>query len=99
MGNPKKSETLVPTCLKSRSLAKRTLNIVKQFLAKKGLEQIKHPPYSPDLNPSGFFLLPQFKLNLKGKRLDDLPDTNETRRDSIPNEDFLQSFQDMYVGT
>ncbi|GFX72471.1 transposase [Trichonephila clavipes] len=43
-----------------------TANIVKQFLAKKGMVQIKHPPYSPDLNLPNF-LFPRLKLALKGK--------------------------------
>ncbi|GFU86474.1 histone-lysine N-methyltransferase SETMAR [Trichonephila clavipes] len=43
-------------------------NIVKQFPAKKGVEQIEHPSYSPDLNPSEFFQFPRVKLALKGKR-------------------------------
>ncbi|GFY27407.1 mariner Mos1 transposase [Trichonephila clavipes] len=32
---------------------------------KKGAEQVEHPPYSPYLNPSDFFLFPQLKLALK----------------------------------
>ncbi|GFX87676.1 tyrosine-protein kinase Btk29A [Trichonephila clavipes] len=48
-------------------------NIVKRFLAKKGVEEIKRPLYSPDLNPPDFFLFPRLKLALKGKRFDDIP--------------------------
>jgi len=29
-----------------------------------------HPPHSPDLAPSDFFLFPKMKLKLKGRRLD-----------------------------
>jgi hypothetical protein len=29
-----------------------------------------HPPYSPDLAPRDFFLLPEIKLKLKGRRFD-----------------------------
>ncbi|GFX51532.1 uncharacterized protein TNCV_5012361 [Trichonephila clavipes] len=50
-----------------------TANIVKQFLAKKGLVQIEHPPYSPDLRSPEFLILPRLKLALKGKRFDDIP--------------------------
>ncbi|GFU58507.1 uncharacterized protein TNCV_697661 [Trichonephila clavipes] len=66
---------------------------------KKKVEQIEHPSYSPDLNPSDFFLLIRVKLALKGKRFDNIPEIqrNGTRLlISIQNEDFLQSFQDMY---
>ncbi|GFU65907.1 histone-lysine N-methyltransferase SETMAR [Trichonephila clavipes] len=72
-----------------------TTNIIKQFLAKRGVES---PPFSPDLNPPDFFLFPRLKIALKGKRFDDIPDIqrNVTRLfNSIPKEDFLQSFQDM----
>jgi hypothetical protein len=31
---------------------------------------IPHPPYSPDLAPFGYFLLP--KMKLKGRRFDDI---------------------------
>ncbi|GFV21812.1 hypothetical protein TNCV_4524991 [Trichonephila clavipes] len=44
------------------------------FPSKKGVEQIEHPPYLPDLNPTDFFLFPRLKLALKGKRFDDIPD-------------------------
>ncbi|GFV41733.1 histone-lysine N-methyltransferase SETMAR [Trichonephila clavipes] len=76
-----------------------TANIVKQFREKKGLLQIGHPPYSPDLNPPDFFIFPRIKLALKRNRFDDIPDIHRNATwplNSIPNEDFLQSFQDMY---
>ncbi|GFU07472.1 histone-lysine N-methyltransferase SETMAR [Trichonephila clavipes] len=69
---------------------------VKQFRTKKGAVQILQPP---DLDPPDIFLFPRFKLALKGKRFDDIPhiQRNVTRHlNSIPKEDFLQSFQDMY---
>jgi len=28
-----------------------------------------HPPYSPDLAPSDFFLFPKLKMELKGRRI------------------------------
>lgn len=43
-------------------------NAVLQFLAKKGIETVPHPPYSPDLAPNDFFLYPQAKKELKGRR-------------------------------
>ncbi|GFW35993.1 hypothetical protein TNCV_4928571 [Trichonephila clavipes] len=35
-----------------------TANTIKQFLANKEVVQTEHPPFSPDLNPPNFFLLP-----------------------------------------
>ncbi|GFX20868.1 histone-lysine N-methyltransferase SETMAR [Trichonephila clavipes] len=49
-------------------------NIIRQTLAKKGVLQIEHPPFSLGLNPPDFFLFPQLKLALKGKRFDDISD-------------------------
>ncbi|GFV46689.1 hypothetical protein TNCV_3846991 [Trichonephila clavipes] len=66
-------------------------NIVKQFLAKTAVGvQIEHPPFSPDLYPSEFFLFPRLKLALKGKRFDDISDIqrNVTRPLNSISEDF-----------
>ncbi|QQP51210.1 Uncharacterized protein FKW44_012485 [Caligus rogercresseyi] len=35
-----------------------TANNMKEFLAKKGIKVIDHPPYSPDLAPADFFYFP-----------------------------------------
>ncbi|GFX45446.1 histone-lysine N-methyltransferase SETMAR [Trichonephila clavipes] len=46
-----------------------------------------------------FFLFPRLKLALKGRKFVDIPQIqrNVTRLlNSIPKEDFLKSFQDMY---
>jgi len=39
---------------------------VSQFLAKKSMTVVPHPPYSPDLVPCDFFLFPKLKLQMKG---------------------------------
>ncbi|GFV50715.1 hypothetical protein TNCV_2213761 [Trichonephila clavipes] len=49
-----------------------TANIVKQFLAKKGIVQIEHPLFnngSPDLNPTDFFLFPRHKTRFERKKI------------------------------
>lgn len=43
-----------------------TANSVRQFLASKGIKIVPHPPYSPDLAPSDFFLYPQMKKVTRG---------------------------------
>ncbi|GFU23293.1 HTH_48 domain-containing protein [Trichonephila clavipes] len=71
----------------------------ESFPVKKRVKQIEHPPYSSDLNLPDFFLFHRLNHVLKEKRFDDIPDIqrNVTRLlNSIPKEDFLQSFQDMY---
>jgi len=35
---------------------------------------VPHPPYSPDLAPTDFFLFPRMKRDLKGWRFDTLED-------------------------
>ncbi|GFU72811.1 histone-lysine N-methyltransferase SETMAR [Trichonephila clavipes] len=68
-------------------------------VTKKCWSKLNVLPYSPDLNLTDFFLLPRLKLDFKGNRFDDIPDIqrNVTRLlNSIPNEDFLKSFQYMY---
>ncbi|GFU91164.1 histone-lysine N-methyltransferase SETMAR [Trichonephila clavipes] len=73
----------------------RFMKRLHRFLSNKGGKHIEHLRYSPNLNPFDF-LLPLLKLALKGKGFDDIPgiQRNVTRLlNSIPNEDFLQSFQ------
>ncbi|PNF43896.1 hypothetical protein B7P43_G02795 [Cryptotermes secundus] len=40
---------------------------VRQFLTKKGMTSVPHPPYSPDLALCDFFLFPRMKRDMKGK--------------------------------
>jgi histone-lysine N-methyltransferase SETMAR len=40
--------------------------VVQEFLAKKGIKLLSHPPYSPDLAPADFFLFPKLKKELAG---------------------------------
>jgi histone-lysine N-methyltransferase SETMAR len=45
--------------------AHTTLSI-REFLAKKNIPVVPHPPYSPELAPCDFYLFPKLKSNLKG---------------------------------
>jgi hypothetical protein len=45
---------------------------VRKFLAKKSITKMDHPPYSPDLDPSDFWLSPKLKSTLKGQRFADI---------------------------
>jgi len=40
---------------------------IREFLAKKNIPVLPHPPYSPDLAPCGFYLFSKLKLKLKGR--------------------------------
>ena len=45
-----------------------TSHVAKAAVAKNGFVELPHPPYSPDLAPSDFFLFPKMKAELKGQR-------------------------------
>jgi histone-lysine N-methyltransferase SETMAR len=55
------------------ALAHDTL-AVREFLAKKSIMKLYHPPYSPDLAPYDFWLFPKLKTALKGHRFSDTAD-------------------------
>jgi hypothetical protein len=48
--------------------------VVKTLLSKRGVLEISHPPYIPDLAPEDFFLFPTVKTALKGKTFQDVED-------------------------
>ena len=52
-----------------------------EFLAAKNIELMGHPPYSPDLAPSDFFLFPTIKDKLRGQRFS----TPETAVEAFKN--------------
>jgi hypothetical protein len=69
---------------------------VWEFLAKKFIMKLDHPPYSPDLAPSDFWLFPELKTALKGHRFSDIADVQEhatTVPQSIPEEGFQICFE------
>jgi hypothetical protein len=54
---------------------------------------ILHPPYSPDLAPCDFFLFPQMKFKLKGRRFDTIEEIQaESQRvlDTLIEKDFQE---------
>jgi hypothetical protein len=46
----------------------------KENLASKQITVLEHPPYSPELALSDFFLFPKIKEILKGRYFDDIDD-------------------------
>jgi transposase len=53
--------------------AHTTLSI-REFLAKKDIPILPHPPYSPDLAPCDFYLFPKLKSKLKGYNIGTVTD-------------------------
>jgi len=71
---------------------------VQEFLARKQVCVLNHPPYSPDLSPCDYFLFPKLKLPLKGRLFEDLQDIQGAVTSSlraIPQEDVQRSFQSL----
>ena len=52
-----------------------------------------HPPYSPDLAPSDFFLFPRMKRNLKGKCFQNLEEVREKTMKAITLQQFQNCFE------
>jgi len=69
---------------------------LRQFLATKQITVLEHPPYSPDLASSHFFLFPKIKEILKGRHFDDNDDirNNTTAAlNAIPQNQFQNCFE------
>jgi hypothetical protein len=52
---------------------------VREFLARKQITVLEHPPYSPDLASNDFSLCPKIKEILKGRRFDDIDDIRSNK--------------------
>jgi len=48
-----------------------TAAVAKAGVKECGFEEIEHPPYSPDLAPSGYHLFSKLKKDLRGKKFYD----------------------------
>ncbi|QQP36253.1 Mariner Mos1 transposase, partial [Caligus rogercresseyi] len=70
-------------------------NSTKEFLAKKGIKVIDHPPYSPDLAPADFFYFPVMKKMLEGVEIVDKSVQKEWTRvgRTIPEDRFREAFR------
>jgi hypothetical protein len=69
---------------------------VREFLAKKSIMKLDHPPSSPDLAPCDFWLFPELKTALKGHRFSNIADIQghvTTILQSIPEEEFQKCFE------
>ncbi|PNF28730.1 hypothetical protein B7P43_G07777 [Cryptotermes secundus] len=69
---------------------------VRQFLTSNNMVIVPHPPYSPDLALSDFFLFPRMKRSLKGKRFRDVDEVKENTLkalNSIQPQEFQHCFE------
>ena len=70
----------------------------QEFLARKQVCMVNHPPYSPDLSPCDYFLFPKLNLPLKGRLFEDVQDIQGAVTSSlraIQQEDVQRSFQSL----
>jgi transposase len=68
---------------------------VQQFLAKNHIPIVSHPPYSPDLAPSDFWLFPALKMGLRGRSFGTvkyIKENTDARLRAIKKEDFHQFY-------
>lgn len=70
--------------------------IVTEFLAKKNVQVLRHPPYSPDLSPPDYFLFPKLKIDLKGNHYGSISDIQKavtSRLKGISRQEFLKGMK------
>jgi hypothetical protein len=66
------------------------------YLAKRQTSVVPHPPYFPDLTPTDFFLFPQVKPALKGRRFQTVGEIKENairELRAITESAFQEAFQ------
>ena len=71
--------------------------VVKSFLASEKVKVLNHPPYSPDMSPCDFFLLPRLKKMLSGNKYTSRSSLGSAIYEclqQIPKEDYLSAFCD-----
>ena len=57
-----------------------TSHVAQAASRESGIELLPHPPYSPDLAPSDYWLFPNLKKTLKGRRFKDTSDVIEAAK-------------------
>jgi len=56
---------------------------VCQFLTQKNVTTLYHPPHSPDLSPTDYFLFPKLKMKLKELHFPDVGEIQEAVTDEL----------------
>ena len=92
----KKRAAELPTMILHQDNAPAHRAVATQdMIAKRSFEVLEHPPYSPDLAPCDFFLLPLLKRFLSGQQFDaieELPRAVQTAISSIPQDSYINSY-------
>jgi histone-lysine N-methyltransferase SETMAR len=69
---------------------------VCQFLTQKNVTTFYHPPYSPDLSPSDYFLFPKLKMKLKGFHFADVAEIQEAVIDELKKVQKKRNFRQLF---
>ena len=78
-------------------MATLTSLLILDFLAKNNTVIIPQPPYSPDLAPCDFFLLPKLKKPMKGQRFATIEEIKTALLEelkAIPKSAYAKCFED-----
>ena len=59
---------------------------IQEFLEKKNIPVLPHPPYSPDLAPCDFYLFSKLKLKLKGHHFGTMENITDELRTLTEND-------------
>jgi len=69
--------------------------LTRWFLSDNNMTVVPHPPYSPDLAPSNFFLFPKLKMELKGRRFQTVEEI-QTESQAVLNTLWKNDFQECF---
>ena len=70
--------------------------LTRRFLTDNNMTVVPHPPYSPDLAPSDFFLFPKLKMKLKGRRfqtVEEIQAESQAVLNTLRENDFQECFK------
>ncbi len=70
------------------------------LIGESGIDMLAHPPYSPDMAPSDYFLFPRLKAMFRGFRHETVEDMQEAVKQvlrEIPEEDFASAIDSLPV--
>ena len=70
--------------------------MVTNYLTEMGIKTVPHPPYSPDMSPSDFWMLPRLKEKLRGRRFEDVEEMKEAVTEALDTftlEDYQRAFK------
>ena len=68
----------------------------RRFLTDNNMTVVPHPPYSPNLAPSDFFLFPKLKMKHKGRRfqtLEEIQVESQAVLNTLRDNDFQECFK------